>query len=178
MADIKAPDNMVAYRNSAGTLVNKHNQPVVLAQCPYCGRYFWRAKSAKREAKHHYCSPACNNRARCRGKKPWNYKPEGKVDKGYYFIDGKRVHRLVMEQVLNRELKTEEHVHHISGDKLDNRPENLVVVDNPLHKKIENAMIKKFCEEHFSSDKNNREIFFKLFPEFKEEIERLEQRGL
>lgn len=48
-------------------------------------------------------------------------------------------HRLVMEQVLGRLLATGEHVHHINGQKWDNRPENLAVLGHSEHSVITQA---------------------------------------
>lgn len=52
-------------------------------------------------------------------------------------IDGKRkyLHRLIMEQELGRELKVVEQVHHIDHDKLNNSPNNLVVLSPTEHAK-------------------------------------------
>ena len=50
-------------------------------------------------------------------------------------INGKKdlEHRVVMERILGRKLGTREHVHHLNGDGLDNRPENLQLVTPEEH---------------------------------------------
>lgn len=45
-------------------------------------------------------------------------------------------HRLVASQALGRGLRPGEHVHHINEDKLDNRAENLEVVDATEHARL------------------------------------------
>ena len=59
---------------------------------------------------------------------------------GYIMINvgGKRYyeHRLVMQLHLNRPLLDSEHVHHINGNKIDNRLENLEIMLKSDHHKL------------------------------------------
>ena len=60
-------------------------------------------------------------------------------------VNGKevRVHRHVMEEYLGRKLSHDEHVHHINGDSYDNRLENLEVLTNSDHQRMEVARRKE-----------------------------------
>lgn len=105
--------------------------------CEWCGKEFPFHKMGKNKGL--YCSIDHANKATKpmrgrRGSDSPNYKG-GHVDKnGYRMIyttraDGSRKlvgeSRVVMEQMIGRELRPEETVHHRNGDKLDNAPENL-----------------------------------------------------
>lgn len=62
------------------------------------------------------------------------------LDHGYRIlrIDGKRIreHRYVMEQHLGRKLRKSENIHHINGNILDNRIENLMILSPEEHSRL------------------------------------------
>lgn len=115
----------------------RRNRKIADKQCAECGRSFRPARDASR-----YCSRPCawkNNAGRKMGLQVWWTNQQGYVEGRILTAQGQRrvkQHRFVMECALGRLLRPDEDVHHINGNKSDNRIENLEVLQHAEHSKI------------------------------------------
>lgn len=103
------------------------------AFCRGCRGWFVARITNRKAGGDFYCGNSCKGRA-----SPTQFSTPTLLGSGRYkrtTVNGefKWEHRWVAEQALGRELATDEHVHHINGDKADNDPENLVVLSAKNH---------------------------------------------
>lgn len=150
------------YQSDSGNWYNKgvcngmaaHYESI----CDECGCTFFarkfKAKGAKGGSCKSFCSKSCAKTSTVRlqdlshlkkyefkeGNTPHNYKGRIKHSAGYIVRTGNKKreleHRVLIEQMLGRQLTRHEVVHHVNGDVTDNRLENLRIMSQSEHIKL------------------------------------------
>lgn len=110
-----------------------------IKDCPICGKSFY---TTRRKT----CSVECGRQLKKQNWKHKIYFENGYLVEycnGYNKKGNVKQHRKIVENFLGRRLGPDEIVHHINGDKTDNRIENLEVMSrgehSSLHRKAEKA---------------------------------------
>ena len=104
----------------------------------------------KRKREHRFCSKKCEAKFKNYNNSIYSWKG-GYISKsnGYKYVrfKGNRIeeHRLVVANSIGRELRNDEHVHHINGDKLDNRIENLLLTTAVAHPSFHKTSNERVC---------------------------------
>ena len=137
-----------------------HNRNGENVACAFCGNDAGhRSLSRLKRHKLSFCSVDCGSLwqkkyASGRNHSCW-IRGYGRINNyGYRMIrgdDGKprAEQRVVVENILGRRLQKDEIVHHVNGNKLDNRNNNLLVCSRSYHKCLHETMAIKYQQKHF-----------------------------
>jgi hypothetical protein len=136
-----SPSRARKFCSHTCSLKFRHKDKIIYLSCPACKKEF--RKYPDKTART-YCSRKCFDAVRHKNLPKYKYPKKEKKNYKVKKINGKQIyyHRWIMEQHLGRKLVRSEVIHHINGDPHDNRIENLQLLTQSEHIKLEISQLK------------------------------------
>ena len=120
--------------------LGRENRKIPDRNCNECGKLY-----RPRRLNSKYCSREClwkNNGGHNKKAESWWINSNGYVEGKIWLPDGTQIRvkrsRFVMEGILGRPLKSDEDVHHKDGNKVNDTPSNLKLIEHGKHTTVSN----------------------------------------